>query len=269
MRTVSPWRPTISYLICTTPRSGSWLLADAMRATGVAGRPEEYLRTDWLRRYQVDGGLTYEHQLRGLGPVAPAAGFLGFLAAVLGVGTTDNGVFGVKVHQDQFAAAVAAAAVDAADIETDVDFVRAWLARPRFVHLTRGNRVRQALSHYRARRSGIWARLDDAVEPAVRMDFAEVDAIIDRNITRDAQWISFFARAGVEPIRVTYEDLVADYGGTVRETLRSLALPGPLPAIPPPVLRKQSDAWTDEQVEAYEHYRRCSTCRARQAGRSS
>ena len=87
-------RPTRSYLICTTPRSGSWLLADGLRATGVAGRPEEYLRTDWLMRYRATGTLTYEHRILGLGPITSTGDLAGFLAAVLDIGTTPHGVFG-------------------------------------------------------------------------------------------------------------------------------------------------------------------------------
>ena len=48
--------PTVSYLICSTPRTGSSLLCDALTATGVAGRPEEYFqfraRTGYPRRPQ-------------------------------------------------------------------------------------------------------------------------------------------------------------------------------------------------------------------------
>ena len=33
---------TVSYLVCATPRSGSTLLCEGLKATGVAGRPEEY-----------------------------------------------------------------------------------------------------------------------------------------------------------------------------------------------------------------------------------
>src|SRR3954453_1014417 len=33
-------KPSLSYLICTTPRSGSTLLCEALENTGVAGRPE-------------------------------------------------------------------------------------------------------------------------------------------------------------------------------------------------------------------------------------
>ncbi len=48
--------PHTSYLICSTPRTGSSLLCDALTATGVAGRPEEYFqfraRTGFPRRPQ-------------------------------------------------------------------------------------------------------------------------------------------------------------------------------------------------------------------------
>ena len=35
-------KPTRSYIVCATPRSGSTLVCKALRDTGVAGRPEEY-----------------------------------------------------------------------------------------------------------------------------------------------------------------------------------------------------------------------------------
>src|SRR5919204_6001172 len=34
--------PSRSYLICATPRSGSTLLCEALKSTGVAGVPDEY-----------------------------------------------------------------------------------------------------------------------------------------------------------------------------------------------------------------------------------
>ncbi|MFL6125420.1 Stf0 family sulfotransferase [Actinophytocola sp.] len=247
-------RPTRSYLICTTPRSGSWLLADGLRRTGVAGRPEEYLRTDWLLRYQNVGTLRYEHRLLGLGPIPPTPGIADFLSAVLEIGTTVNGVFGAKVHQDQFAATVAAAnsSVDGvpAGAGTDVEFIRAWLPRPRFVHLARRDRVRQALSHYRARRTGRWVRHDDIPDQAIPVDFTEIDALIGRSVARDIAWEDFFQRLGVIPIRVVYEELAADYQRVVRDVLSALDLPV-LP-VPVPQLRVQADSWTAAQVSAYE-----------------
>jgi LPS sulfotransferase NodH len=35
---------TLTYLVCATPRSGSTLLCESLKATGRAGRPEEYFQ---------------------------------------------------------------------------------------------------------------------------------------------------------------------------------------------------------------------------------
>ena len=35
-------QPTLSYMICATPRSGSTLLCKALQNTGLAGKPDEY-----------------------------------------------------------------------------------------------------------------------------------------------------------------------------------------------------------------------------------
>src|SRR5690242_15386358 len=54
-------RITLSCIICTTPRSGSWLLADQLLQTGIAGRPEEYFRLDWYERFLATGEVRYRH----------------------------------------------------------------------------------------------------------------------------------------------------------------------------------------------------------------
>ena len=34
--------PTTTYIICTNPRSGSWLLSEGLASTSVAGNPREW-----------------------------------------------------------------------------------------------------------------------------------------------------------------------------------------------------------------------------------
>ena len=56
-----------SYLICATPRSGSFLLCEAMRNTGVAGSPDEYFYADEESRWAAEWGLrayTYVEYVR-------------------------------------------------------------------------------------------------------------------------------------------------------------------------------------------------------------
>src|SRR5215831_13215213 len=77
-------KPEKSLLICTLPRSGSWLLADAIERTGIAGRPREFFEP-----------AVFEHA-----PGSPGAAEQ--VARAYRKGTTDNGVFAAKLHWRQF-----------------------------------------------------------------------------------------------------------------------------------------------------------------------
>src|SRR5438034_10894991 len=71
-----------SYFICSTPRSGSWLLASMLEQSRVAGRPREYF---W-RETEAD----LRHRWG-------ASSFREYLRRVLEEGSTPNGVFGAKM----------------------------------------------------------------------------------------------------------------------------------------------------------------------------
>ncbi|MEL6981932.1 MAG: Stf0 family sulfotransferase, partial [Actinomycetota bacterium] len=53
-----------TYVICTSPRSGSTLLCTLLASTGVAGNPDSWFHRpsldDWARGLGVDGGLCDE-----------------------------------------------------------------------------------------------------------------------------------------------------------------------------------------------------------------
>src|SRR4051794_39995083 len=104
-----------AYLICATPRSGSTLLCELLKATGVAGRPEEYFETlratgvpRQPRPYFEDVADPAVLDLLSPGePVEPETAF--DPAAGRRAGTTPNGVFGAKVIVESPRRPVAAA----------------------------------------------------------------------------------------------------------------------------------------------------------------
>src|SRR5215213_7140144 len=105
--------PTTSYLVCATPRSGSTLLCETLRATGVAGVPLEAGRPSG----------------------EPAAAWRG---RVVRRGLTANGVWGGKLMwghvEDLLSRARALDGLAAADLQTAL---RALLGDVRFVFVTR------------------------------------------------------------------------------------------------------------------------------------
>ncbi|MBV9326405.1 MAG: sulfotransferase domain-containing protein [Chloroflexi bacterium] len=78
-----------AYLICGTPRTGSTLLCDLLRSTGVAGRPDSYFRLQdqlaWAERWHLprgeDGAFDYAD----------------YLQAAQAAGRSANGVFALRV----------------------------------------------------------------------------------------------------------------------------------------------------------------------------
>src|SRR4051812_12022142 len=113
---------TGSYLVCATQRSGSTLLVEALKSTGVAGEPEEFfearVRTGRPRTaagYFREPGAPDIGDILGdpekLGPVPGYSSLDGIddyaehLARAFRLGTTPNGVFGAKLmwsHVEDF-----------------------------------------------------------------------------------------------------------------------------------------------------------------------
>src|SRR5206468_3361533 len=84
----SPVVPKRSYAICTNPRSGSWLLAEGLQSTRIAGRPREWFHPDSEGERSGKWGLAHPKQ----------AGYADYMNRVIQEATTRNGVFGVKLH---------------------------------------------------------------------------------------------------------------------------------------------------------------------------
>jgi LPS sulfotransferase NodH len=279
-----------SCVICTLPRSGSWLLAEELLAAGI-GRPEEYLRCDWFLRFARTGTLEYQHRIdpdQAWGDGSPRCSrkscpatvaqclveqkvraapqhddyrrYQAFLDAILPVGTSHN-IFAVKIHWEQLCDAVALSRVSNPTI-TDVELVREWVPRPLFVFLYRSDEIRRAISNYRADQTGIWW-LDSNRSDAPRagdgppLDFSQIDDLRRRGRVHLRGWQDFFERAGISPLEITYEDLALAPHMAVEKIRCALEIKTRgKDSTGEPRLQRQADRWTDDAVHAYVTWRR-------------
>jgi LPS sulfotransferase NodH len=247
--------PARAYIIWFSQRVGSTLLTQALEDTGIAGRPREWLEASdgagLLNKYDVTTAL----ELR---------------AHLWRVARTDNGVIGVKYgmtegrHQE-----LTALFATVVPQTVDPDGRQAWEAffpRCRHVFMTRRNKLRLAVSWWRAIKSEEWHRPSRSAPtvvdgPAGRAparrppsDLAEgydYDAIehlfVGANL-READIQEQFDRWGVVPYTVVYEDFIARYESTVRGVLDFLEVPHrvdvgiPAPAFAP-LADDISEAW--------------------------
>jgi len=158
--------PKRAYIVCSTQRSGSTYLCRLLASTGVAGNPLEYFEA------RAETGLPPHpgYFLAGLprtgagirDDVSPADapeysdltavdGWEAHLGRTFRLGTTENGVFAAKLMWNQLPDLEqhAAALPDLAGL-AGFDLLDRPLGGPRYVWIRRRDKVRQAISLWRA-----------------------------------------------------------------------------------------------------------------------
>jgi LPS sulfotransferase NodH len=120
----------------------------------------------------------------------------------------------------------------------------------RFVWLRRDDKVRQGISWWRAVVTDQWALRHD--EPAKQhdMDVAHILPLVRYATECEQGWRDWFAAAGITPLEITYERLVADRLATTNDVLSHLDLPRlDSRSLPAEQYRRQADEQTDRYVE--------------------
>lgn len=214
-----------SYVICTSPRSGSTLLCGLLAATGVAGSPDSHFHqpslADWLAEYRIAPG--------------PAASEREILAAVfraaIAAGRGSTALFGLRLQRHSFDYFTGKLAVLHPGRSNDVQRFEAAFGRTLFIHLTRPDKVDQAVSYVKAQQTGLWhvapdgtelERLSAPQEPVY--DSARLRACFETMTAYDHQWEAWFEQQGIEPLRLSYDALSDDPVGTLRRVLDRLGL---------------------------------------------
>jgi LPS sulfotransferase NodH len=217
-------------------------LCDGLAATGLAGDPREWFNEFEQRRRREQWGL--------LGSQEPGC----YLRRVLAAATTANGICGVKLHYYQLAGLYENLGSPA--MPPDPAALEAAFPGARYLWLRRRDKARQALSYARASQTQVWWRIGRPSPAGPKGHFRyDPDQIyeLERQLTANEEaWWQFIARAHTEPLILDYEDLTADYVGTVREVLRWLELPqAATVTIAPPRLQRQASAHDEQWLRRY------------------
>lgn len=243
-----------SYIICATPRSGSTLLCTLLAATGVAGNPNSFFRTESLSVWTQEWGLPDIKALSG--PAITRR----YLAALRIEGTAQTGLFGLRLMAENIVDA--SNALDQIHPGHPNDHARfeAAFGKTLYLHLSRQDKVAQAVSRIKAEQSGLWHMAPDGSEyerlsPAkpLAYDAKRIARTIAQYRASDAAWQAWFAAQGITPMRLTYEGLAAAPFETLKDILRQLGQsPGAADGIVPGVARMTDDTSKD-WIARYRH----------------
>jgi len=216
-------QPFHSYVICTSPRSGSTMLCKLLEATKIAGNPGSLFHKPsidaWLDYYDLDASVYASRQetLQGI-----------FEAArVRGRGETE--VFGMRLQRGSFAFFMAQLDFLYPGSPSDVERIEAAFGRTLFIYLTRDDKLDQAISYIRAEQTGLWHRRADGTELERQVvqredgyDRAAIKSQISEFAEYDTAWRTWFDKQSVEPLEISYERLASEPQSTLTKILQAL-----------------------------------------------
>lgn len=136
-----------SYVICTSPRSGSTVLCKLLAATRVVGNPGSLFHKQpiyaWLKYYKLETSAFPSRK----------ATLDAFFDAAKARGRGEKDVFGLRFQRGSFAFFMDQLDFLYPDRQTDVERIKAAFGRTQFIHLTREDKLDQAISCIRAART--------------------------------------------------------------------------------------------------------------------
>lgn len=241
-----------SYVICTTPRSGSTLLCGLLSATGRAGCPNSHFHAPSLKRW-VDA---YDIDRTAFATTADTVQAV--FGAARSVGSGDTGLFGLRLQRGSFAYLMSQLDVVHPGLPSDHARIEAAFGRTLFLHLSRADKVHQAISQVKATQTGLWHKAADGSElerlsppKDAEYDAQSIAAALAELTAMDTAWVDWFQREKLEPLTICYEDLADHPSATVAAILEELGLDPDLADGVSPTVSVLADAISHEWAERF------------------
>ena len=201
-----------------TQRVGSTWLCDILTRTGISGKPGEHLNFP-------DTASVFKHY----GSSDPNE----VLEKILAIGSTDNGVFGIKQGycQPGFAEILSAIGTPAkrACGSTAVSTWENAFPHHRHIVMTRRNKLRLAVSWWKAIKTGEYHRKKGQKPSTTELldayDANSLRHLLTEAVAREAGIAEMLSGARISPLTIVYEDLVLETQRELDRIHRFLDLP--------------------------------------------
>lgn len=241
-----------SCIICGTPRSGSTLLCGLLESAG-CGRPDSYFRRESMADFARELGVSGEADL-------DEPGFSRrYLAAVLVEGRAGTEMFGLRIMFETLGELSERLDRLCPGLETAPDRLERAFGRPLYVHLSREDKVAQAVSLLKATQTGLWHRAADGSElertaphREASYDPAAIRSLADGLARQDGAWRDWFGRHDIEPVRLTYDGLSADPQAGLRAVLSRLGMDASSASTIKPHTAKLADRQSERWIARFQ-----------------
>jgi len=240
-----------SYIICTSPRSGSTLLCTLLQATGVAGNPDSHFHSKSLEGWLLTYGLRerFSSSQQAVRSVVTRA---------IQTGKGDTEIFGLRMQRTSFVHFLQQIGSLDPEMGCDLDRIQAVFGSTLFIHLTRSNKLEQAISLVRATQTGLWHRAADGSElerltdpKPPNYDSQEIQRALSELEKMDRDWLCWFEKEGVSPLRFTYDQVSQNPTAVLVQILQSLGVETQAAQHVSPPTAKLADALNQQWAEQF------------------
>lgn len=178
-------------------------------------------------------------------------------------GTGNTNVFALRLQQGSFAFFMQQLGILNPGLRHDVARIKAAFGPTLFIHLSRRNKLNQAISLSKATQTGLWHIAPDGTELERQTppqdpvyDADEIERNLVKLTTMDAAWKLWFSRENIAPLRIAYDELSADPTSVLASVLDRLGLDNKMESKFKLPVAKLADATSQNWAERFQAERR-------------
>lgn len=228
------------------------MLCDLLSATGQAGRPQSYFRRQDIGARARAWGLRIEdfEDEREFNRA--------YLQRVLDEGAGGTGIFGIRLMWGTVEE-VEERLGRRHHLGAPADQIfKKIFGRVVYIHVSRADKLAQAISLLKAEQSGLWhifadgsPRQKTAAQVASGYDARRIKQLMQELENDDTAWRSFFLKHAISPVMTNYEALSARPREEVGKILEALGLPSALAEEVTVQTSKMADAESAQWAERF------------------
>ena len=241
-----------AYIICGTPRTGSTLLCDLLTSTKRTGAPHSFYRRQNILEWAE------EWNLPAPGKMSDLDFKLAYLNAAIATGRGGTEIFGLRLMRENLDELSAILDQIHPGLASDKARFEKAFGRTLYLHLSREDKLAQAISLVKAEQTGLWHVAPDGTEiervgspqeavydfHRIKRELAELEAYEDA-------WNIWFAAQGITPLRIGYERLSSDPAATLVSICEALGVRAPNVEDVRPGVAKLADATSRDWMRRY------------------
>ncbi|CAN5443607.1 Stf0 family sulphotransferase [soil metagenome] len=241
-----------AFVLCGTPRSGSTLLCDLLASTKAAGNPDSFYRRQTIAWWAGQWKLPAPHVPDTLAFKAA------FLEAAIAAGKGGTDIFGLRLMRENLEELLAILNELFPCLSSDRARFEKAFGKTLYVHLSREDKLSQAISRVKAEQTGLWHIAPDGTEierlappQEPHYDFERLRQEVASLERYDGAWLTWFRDQGIEPLRISYDDLSADPAAALIRICAALGVQAPNPGDIRPGVAKLADTTSVEWKRRY------------------